>query len=71
MCIRDRLERIVNKDPMDSKDLWAIASEQVKVRTPGGQERKLGYHVLVDDGGELHGTRHDHSVGGNGAERCV
>ncbi len=42
-----RLERIVNKDPMDSKDLWAIASEQVKVRTPGGQERKLGYHVLT------------------------
>lgn len=41
-----RLERIVEKNPMEPKDLWAIASEHIKVRIPGGQERKLGYHVL-------------------------
>lgn len=41
-----RLERIVEKNPMEPKDLWAIASEHIKVRTPGGRERKLGYHVL-------------------------
>lgn len=41
-----RLERIVEKNPMEPKDLWTIVSEHIKVRTPGGQERKLGYHVL-------------------------
>ena len=28
-------------------------------------------HVFVDDGGELHGARHYHSVGGDGAENII